>query len=304
MTLKNTSNLPDFLGVGAPKCGTTSLHDILSEHPDIFLPPDKELHFFDNPEAYIKGPQWYADQFVGNAMIKGEFTPAYMSYEATPERIFKTMGNKVKLIFMFREPVERAFSEYQHNYRRGLLNRSSFEEAIAKEMSWSGNEPYERRHFSFIHRGHYSDHVQQFLKYFSKDQMLFIRFKEDFIDNKSQCISEVLEFLGAGEHQLDINRKSNASFVPKSRLIAKALQKDHPMRKIARSLIGNRTIRKNVRAFVNRTNSSTEKADKLTISERRVFQERYYPNEQEKLEALIGKPLPSWDLNSQKGIDV
>ena len=172
--------LPDFIGVGAPKCGTTSLHDILYDHPQIQLPSDKELHFFDNPEHFEKGPEWYASHFSEDDRIRGEFTPAYMSYDTTPERIKEVVGADVKLIFMFREPVERAFSEYQHNYRRGLINDASFEEAIERDLSDKTTVGFDKRLFSFIQRGRYADQVERFLKFFPKENMLFIRFREDF----------------------------------------------------------------------------------------------------------------------------
>jgi hypothetical protein len=259
------------LGVGAPKDGATSFHDMLLNHPQMFFPSDKELHIFDN-----------SCQFSSNARVKGEGTPTYMS----PERILKTIGKNVKLIFMFREPVVRAFSEYQHNSRRGLLDEPTFEQPLEKERKRKGSEPFDKRYFSFIQRGKDTDQVEEFLKFFSKEQMLFNRFKEAFIDNKRRCIAEVLEFLGVGEYQLEIHKKSNASFVPQSRLVARILQKDYPLRKIARSLISNRPLLKSVRAFVNKTNSKYEL---------REMQEKHNPNEK-KLELLIGKPLLSFNF--------
>jgi hypothetical protein len=275
------------------------LHDILWDHPQIFLPSDKELHFFDNPDIYSKGENWYSDQFTGNEKVKGEITPAYMSYEATPERIFRTIGKNVKLIFMFREPVERAFSEYQHNYRRGLLDEATFQEALEKEKKWSGPEPFDKRHFSFIQRGNYADQVEGFLKFFPKEQMLFIRFKEDLIEQKNLCISTVLEFLNVEPFELNINKKSNASFIPKSRMVTKMMEKDNSLRSLARLVVGNPVVRKKIRFILNKANSKSEKSANLTLDERRLLQEKYYPNEQKRLELLIRKPLPSFDLTNE-----
>ena len=103
---------PDFICVGAAKSGSTSLHEILAVHPDIWLPAAKELHFFDNPDHYARGMSWYREQFSAapaNAMV-GEVTPAYLSYPEIPARMREHLGDALKLIFLFREPVSRAYS--------------------------------------------------------------------------------------------------------------------------------------------------------------------------------------------------
>ena len=287
--------LPHFLGVGAPKCGTTSLHDILSEHPQIELPSDKELHFFDNPEHHKKGLDWYAQHFSETNKVRGEFTPAYMSYPETPERIFNDVGPDVKLIFMFREPVERAFSEYQHNYRRGLVNDATFEAAVERELSDTTTTGFDKRLFSFIERGRYADQVERFLKFFPRENMHFIRFREDFIADKENCIREVQQFLGVDVLDLDIEKRSNAAFNPKSRLVTKLVQKDNPVRSLARKVVGNQTLRKRIRSFVNSANVKEGAAlPKLSKEIQQELQQKFYPNERTRLEQLIGKELPSW----------
>ena len=263
--------MPGLLGVGAPKYGATSFHDMLLNHPQIFFPSDMELHIFDN-----------SCQLSSNARVGGEGKATYIS----SERILKTICKSVKLIFIFRESVVRAFSEYQANSRRGLLDEPTFEPPHEKERKRKGSKPFDKRHFSFIQRGKYTDQVEEFLKLFSKEQMLFIRFKEAFIDNKRRCIAEVLEFLGVGEYQLEIHKKSNALFMPQIRLAARILQKECPLRKTARSLISNRPLLKGVRAFVNKTNSKYEL---------RELQEKHNLNEK-KLELFIGKPLLSFNF--------
>ncbi|MFT4524992.1 MAG: hypothetical protein ACI85F_001144 [Bacteroidia bacterium] len=298
--MSKDKSLPHFLGIGAPKCGTTSLHDILIDHPQIYLPADKELHYFDNPSHYEKGNDWYSKQFdeCDNTLVKGEITPAYMSYPESAERIHRCLGPDVKLIMMFREPVERAFSEYQHNYRRGLVNEPTFDLAVERELNDVQTKGFDKRVFSFIERGKYADQVERLLKYFPKENMLFIRFREDFIADKEKCISDVLSFIGVDPAELQINKKSNAAFNPKSRFVTKLVEKDNTLRLMARKLVASPMVRKKLRSIVNSINTKEGgQTPKLSLTQRIEFQERFYSGERERLEQHIGKPLPSWDLS-------
>jgi len=130
---KNQS-LPNFLCAGAAKCGTTSLHAILAEHPQIFLPQRKEIHFFENNGNYSKGLDWYSKYFknANEKKVIGEITADYMFFDYVPERIIEALGKNIKIIFMLRNPVDRSYSEYLFNVRRGFF-KGTFEEAIQNE---------------------------------------------------------------------------------------------------------------------------------------------------------------------------
>ena len=123
----------DFCGIGAPRCGTTSLHDILIQHPNIFLPSVKEVHFFNNPQNYSKGLGWYEQFFKRDNKYKiyGEITPSYIYHPNVPERIHTTFGKDIKLIINLRNPVSRAFSHYKINKRKGF-EKATFIEAVKR----------------------------------------------------------------------------------------------------------------------------------------------------------------------------
>lgn len=108
----------DFIIVGAMKSGTSSLAFHLSNHPDIYM-PESEVHFFNDDEAYEKGYQHYLNQFeyLQNKIV-GEKTPTYSYLKKCPERIYDFNAN-VKLIWIFRNPVDRAYSNYWHAVKRG-----------------------------------------------------------------------------------------------------------------------------------------------------------------------------------------
>ncbi len=130
--------LPNFLVVGAEKAGTTSLALTLSKHPEIFMPEVKELRFF-SEHNWDKGLDWYTSHFAeaGDAKRLGEASPSYTwhpHHDQVPERIFKTLGEDIQLIYLVRHPVDRLVSHYRHAlYNDWLPHSTTIVEAI-KEM--------------------------------------------------------------------------------------------------------------------------------------------------------------------------
>ena len=111
--------LPDFIVAGVRKCGTTWLHQCLGEHPGIAMPTaTKELFFFDR--YWSRGPRWYARYFrkCPEGKLCGEVSPTYFASADAPARIKELLPN-VKLVFVFRDPVERVVSLYHHMRAKG-----------------------------------------------------------------------------------------------------------------------------------------------------------------------------------------
>jgi hypothetical protein len=166
-----TSSLPHFLIVGAPRSGTSALNRYLSEHPDVFTPPRKELHFFDR--NFHRGLDWYRDHFSGvpSDRIMGESTPAYMGHPRAIERIAATIP-EAKLIAILRDPVERAYSHYWWKRARGVESLS-FQDAIAAEMAGKPPSGFARTHlYDYIGRGRYFDQLNRVSNYYDREQLL------------------------------------------------------------------------------------------------------------------------------------
>lgn len=124
-----------FLVIGAQKAGTTWICDVLRQHPDVFIPDWKELHFFEQERNFAKGYEWYLDFFKGseNAIARGEGTPNYFYNVCTelehrdwihrdvPARVHRHLPD-IKLVLSLRNPVQRAISAYNHFVLRGNLS--------------------------------------------------------------------------------------------------------------------------------------------------------------------------------------
>src|SRR3954465_8128427 len=115
--------LPNLLVIGATKAGTTTLWHYLDVHPEIFMAPDKELHFFDLDENWAKGVDWYAERFAGaqGQAVIGEATPGYTRYPHRPEaakRAFATVPD-AKRFYRAPAPIERIRSHYVQEVGQG-----------------------------------------------------------------------------------------------------------------------------------------------------------------------------------------
>ncbi|MGH3138604.1 MAG: sulfotransferase, partial [Gaiellales bacterium] len=125
--------LPDFLIIGAQRCGTTSLYRYLEKHPQVIgAAPSKGVHYFD--VHHERSLRWYRAHFptrrrrdrAGGGAVTGEASPYYVFHPHGPDRVRAAVPN-VRLILMLRDPVIRAFSQYQQEYARGFEDAETFE---------------------------------------------------------------------------------------------------------------------------------------------------------------------------------
>nr|WP_309101232.1 sulfotransferase domain-containing protein [Fredinandcohnia onubensis] len=198
--------MPDFLIIGQQKCGTSALYVNLVRHPNIATAEEKELYFFN--KHYEKGLDWYRDQFPSLVLntenvITGEATPNYIDDPLAPQRVFQCMPN-VKLIILLRNPVDRAYSQYQMGARDGSCfvngRLPSFEEFIEKEKNLPKNyyEKLDRKayleSYRFLERGIYINKIEKWMNVFPQEQIIIIN-SEDFYNDPNQIYKEVLTFL-------------------------------------------------------------------------------------------------------------
>jgi hypothetical protein len=215
-----TRLLPDYLIIGTQRGGTTSLYRYLVQHPSLSHALNKELRFFDL--NYHRGWGWYRSRFPsrrygallkrtkGVPLVVGEASPDYMYHPHAPIRVARSLPD-VKLIVLLRNPVDRAFSDYWHQFKRGH-ETLSFEEALDREPERLGGEAekvlrderyvsYERQHHSYVTRGVYVDQLKEWMALFPRGHFLIER-SEDFFENPSVVFKRVLDFLNVPEWDL------------------------------------------------------------------------------------------------------
>lgn len=219
--------LPDFIIIGAQRCGTTSLYRYLIQHPSIAPAFRKEVHFFS--KNFRKGPNWYREHFpsylykntiralLGRAFLTGEASTDYIFHPYAAQRAFRTVP-RVKLIVLLRNPVDRAYSHYYHEVRKERESLS-FEAAIEREPERLNSEDtkgfvdrdyssYNYLYYSYLTRGIYVDQLKAWMALFPREQVFILR-SEDFYADPSTALLQTLEFLEVEKWELPEYRKYN-----------------------------------------------------------------------------------------------
>lgn len=180
---------PDFLIIGAMKCGTTSLHDYLGKHPDIFMTDPKELHFFTNEKFDPKKVDWYKEQFKSEKKLSGSSPQSYTKYHlpqhsGVPARLKQYMPH-LKLIYVLRDPIHRIFSHHNEQLEQGLASSGdSLNSLLKKDL--------ENNHY--VNTSLYYYQISKFLEHFSLNQ-IFIVESEKLRDNRLETLNEIFDFL-------------------------------------------------------------------------------------------------------------
>ncbi len=190
--------LPNLIIGGAQKSGTTSLHRLLASHADVYFPPapaaPQEIHFFDIEANFRKGLGWYAELFSsqrGEAFV-AQTSPLYLYLPQVPGRIQAALP-EVRLIFILRNPVDRAYSHYWHEVRYGW-EWLPFEAALDGEAERIAQSFDARRHYSYVDRGRYDAQLRHFEEHFSRSQVLLLR-HDDLKADQASVHRQLAEFL-------------------------------------------------------------------------------------------------------------
>src|ERR1700720_4176378 len=193
----------DFVIGGTQKGGRSALDSFLRQHPEICMPDTKkELHFFDREDENTDYKKYHTNfKPKPKQRVIGEASPIYMYWETAPYRIWK-YNPKMRWILALRNPVERGFSAWNMETKRGA-EKLSFAEAIEKEPELSREAlPLQHRVYSHVDRGFYPHQVRRFFNIFGKDNCLVL-LNEQLRNDHKKTLRRVFEFLGV-----------DSSFVP------------------------------------------------------------------------------------------
>ena len=189
----------DFMVVGAQKAGTTALDSYLRLNPQICMATKKEVHFFDNDTFFANGnPDYrtYHSYFNPSPSHKllGEVTPAYMYWLTSPRRIWE-YNLEIKLIAVLRNPIDRAYSQWNMQIHRKRDTRTFWEAIHSEPEKIRETLPLQNRPYAYIDRGFYSEQIRRLKLYFPEDQILIIRY-EELLEAPHTCLNNIWSFLG------------------------------------------------------------------------------------------------------------
>ncbi len=301
---------PDFIIGGAMKSGTKTLHSLLIQHPKIYI-PNKEIFFFDiddtfqhplfiksipygtelNYDKYFKEyEKWYLSFFnnSNDDQILGEDTTTYLASDKAPKRIAQLIPN-VKLIFILRNPVERAYSHYWHLVSNGLTHRK-FDDLIHSDPG------------TILQRGLYKEQLKRFQDYFPQNQ-IFVLIFENFIRNTSEKLKDVLKFIDINNSEV-INQPikiSNKARVPlnyniyllinkyiNSKIVHLKYQRHLPLKK------NNYSWLYNINRVMQKILLSNEKKYPTMSADIRRYLTEYYIQKNEGLDSIIQQNLNNY----------
>lgn len=175
---------PNFLLVGATKAATTWLYQCLNEHPEVFVPSLKEVNYFSH--QYAQGEQWYLSFFkdVREQKAVGELSPSYFIDDECPSRIY-AFNPDMKLLFMLRNPIERAYSQYCMELRYNTVS-----EDIERELDLES---------IIVRESLYHRHISKFVGLFPPNNLKFIIY-DDIKANPEKVLTDVFDFLGVNSN--------------------------------------------------------------------------------------------------------
>lgn len=202
--------LPNFLVLGTYRAGTTWLHEVLRQHPQVFLPPEKELMFFNR--HYDRGLDWYERLYAGWSGQKavGEICPTYLSSDIAAERIARDLP-QARLIAILRKPAEQLLSHYQLRKSRGIL-KGTLEQEIDQDPVLLDTVQYHR-------------HLERYCAAVGRERVSVL-FYDDLVASPKKFLDEVYALLGIDPfYPPSMELKENASRTTRSKLIEKLINK-------------------------------------------------------------------------------
>ncbi len=284
-------SLPNFICVGAQKAGTSTLYDVLKQSPDIYFPPKKELHFFEKPEQYEKGIEYY-EQFFNdkyhNEKLIGEITPEYLFYSYVPQRIFDSLG-KIKIIILLRNPASRAYSQFNFHkmFQVEDLN-SDFLELIKKEELTQNPSQYKTwcEPTYYLSKSLYYEQIKRYIDLFGKENVYVGIFEEMF--NKDDLkLDSLFQFLDLPKFEFSMTH-SNPSIINKNNTSFNLMS------------VAKRNIDKIIPKSLTQKLASTLKKqmtktpEKLTNQELLNINQTYFIDDIHKTEKLLNVDLSIW----------
>ncbi len=282
-----TDRLPTFLLVGAMKAGTTSLHEYLAGHPDVFMSPNKEPDYFVAEKTYDRGLGWYREQFQGatDQRAVGESSTSYAKcteFPGVPERAVALLPD-VRVVYLLRHPVERIRSMYLHNVIVGRERRPLAQAVLADPM--------------YLDASRYALQLDRWDAVVPRERV-HTMLSEDLRSDPAAALGRLARFLGVAEDGFDLT--------PQQHNDTAARRVDTPATRLVRSLPGYRAVmdrapERLIRALRSATTRPLPTDDAVVDPALRArLLERLAPDLAE-LRSRVGPEVDRWGLGTGPG---
>jgi hypothetical protein len=206
---------PDFIIVGAQKAGTTALHLMLQDHPNLVSATPKEVHYFDNDawfnQGNIKAYHAHFPKPKPPGTLTFEASPMYLYHPEVPARL-KAYNPRLRLIVLLREPASRAFSAwtmYHHHFKTGrhvhLFDPDSFDVAIENALKNLNKRNVAQDPRAYVERGFYAQQLKRYFQYFQRDQVLVLENK-DISEKWDDTSVQIFDFLQIPHHAINVQK--------------------------------------------------------------------------------------------------
>lgn len=279
--------------IGVQKAGTTSLHEILKQHPDINLPQFKESHFFSEDKNFTKGINYYFDYYfskINEKQILGEIDPEYIFFDKSLERISQFFKD-IKIIVILRNPVDRAFSHYNMSCRRGF-EKLDFKNALKDESIRLSNH-FETTHFSYISRGLYYKQLCQLFSVFKKEQIKIFLY-DDYKSSPEKVVKEICEFVELKPINFDYNINKNKASKTKSNRVRDFIYKDNFLKKFGGKLLKSKKLKLKIMQGIERINLTEGQVEKLSHDDKKYIYKNFFKDDILRTEKLLHTNLDKW----------
>lgn len=297
---------PNLFIIGAPKAGTTFVHHALDLVPDVFMSSVKEPGFFTSDRDQRRGLGYYLDAYFAKAAghpLRGESTPWYLYSEAARHRIAAIPAPEPpRVVVLVRRPSARARSMYLDQVRLNREHRS-FEEAVAAEVEGlaAGDLVGDVRQ-RYVWGGLYTDHIVRWQEAFGSERV-HVAVLGDLTADPERAWADLAAFL---DHDLGPSRLDEVSERNRNRagtlrwpridaFIRSFEGREQPLVEAAKQVLPPGLHRRVLQQVgrMNRTPSNDPEVQGDDAATLEWLDELYAP-EVERLEGLLGRPLPTW----------
>lgn len=285
----------DFAIIGAQKAATTTLFDLLRQHPEIAFPQIKEDNYFAKNEVFVRGESHLAfqyknakeGQYIGHAYVN----LMYWHYVTVPR--MKEHNKEMKLIALLRDPVDRAYSAYWYAKLRGWENAPSFEDAIERELKNEISSDFTIRGMqTYLAHGHYAEQLEVFFREFGEKQIR-IYFQQQMKESPELLCRDIFAFLNLNnqDYLMNYTQTSNAASRARIEAIPRLLNNPSRIKRVYHAIMPLRVRKIINHTIVQRVEHVNQKAQSYPpmCSDTREKLKEYYELHNDRLVALIGR---------------